>query len=366
VRVLLVDLESDWRGGQAQALLLIQGLAARGHAVELVSVRGAALAERARDAHIPVVTASPGLRRLSAARLLRGILAERRFDIVQANEAHALTAAWLARAHRRAPLVVMRRVAFPLSRSRLALARYRAASRVLAVSQAVRGELLRAGLEAGRIAIVPDGVELPPRVSPEARQRARLRWGIAADERVAAYIASFSAEKGHALLLDAFGELRRTLPHCRLLLAGDGPLLAQMQEKARAANLAPAVIFAGFVRELEPIFAACDVFLFPSLNEGLGTSLLSAMAHALPVAAFSQGGIADAVDDNRNGLLVKEVAPRALAAAAACLFADGALAGRLGEQARKTIAERFTVDHMVQNTLGVFESLVAAIPSETL
>ena len=253
----------------------------------------------------------------------------------------------------------MRRVAFPVSRGRFALARYRAAARVLAVSQAVRDELLRAGLDAARIAIVPDGVPFVPPISSEARQQARRRWGIAAGERVVAYIASFSDEKGHALLLDAFGELRRTVPNCRLLLAGDGPLRAQMEGKAGAAKLTPAAIFAGFVRDLEPVFAACDVFLFPSLNEGLGTSLLSAMAHALPVAAFSQGGIGDAVEDDRNGLLVKEIAPQALAAAAARLLIDGALAGRLAEQARETIAKRFTVDHMVRNTLAVFESLAA-------
>ena len=74
-------------------------------------------------------------------------LRERRFDIVHANEAHALTAAWLARAHRRAPLVAARRVAFPLSRGYLSLARYRAAACIVAISQAVREQLLAARLD---------------------------------------------------------------------------------------------------------------------------------------------------------------------------------------------------------------------------
>ena len=87
------------------------------------------------------------------------------------------------------------------------------------------------------------------------------------------------------------------------------------------------------------------------------------MACALPVAAFSVGGIADVVEDGRNGLLVKEATPQGLAAAAARLLNDAALAQRLGEAARETIAARFTVDRMVEETLGVFERLASAAPA---
>lgn len=355
MRVLLVDLEPAWRGGQAQALLLLQGLRARGHDAQLLSVRNAALAQRAQEAGIPVHMTSDTLRRAGAARLLRRLLGENRFDIVHANEAHALTAAWLARAHSRVPIVAARRVAFAVSRGRLALARYRAAARILAVSRAVCEQLLAAGLDATRIEVVADGVEMPARASAAERRLARQRWGIAPGERVAVYVAAFSPEKGHALLLDAFADLSRMVPNCRLLLAGDGPLRAELQDKARALNLTSAVRFAGFVEDLASVYAACDVFLFPSVNEGLGTSLLGAMACALPVAAFSVGGIADVLEDGKNGLLVRETTSPALAAAAARLLGDAVLAQRLGDAAHETVAARFTADRMVQETIEVFE-----------
>jgi glycosyltransferase involved in cell wall biosynthesis len=358
MRVLLVDLERAWRGGQAQGFLLLQGLRARGHDAQLLSVQGAVLAERARAAGIPVHEVPDTLRRAGAARLLHRLFGELRFEIIHANEAHALTAAWLAQAHHHAPLVAARRVAFPVSRGRLALARYRAAARILAVSGAVREQLLAAGLDPARIEVIADGVELCPHASAGERLSARRRWSIAEDERVAAYVAAFSAEKGHTLLLDAFAELSREVPHCRLLLAGDGPLGAELEEKASALNLAPAVIFAGFVEDLPSIYAACDIFLFPSVNEGLGTSLLGAMACALPVAAFSVGGIADIVEDGRNGLLVREITAPALAAAAARLLGDAVLSQRLGDAARDTVAARFTADRMVQETLAAFQRLV--------
>jgi glycosyltransferase involved in cell wall biosynthesis len=357
VRVLLVDLEHVWRGGQSQALLLLQGIRARGHDAELVSVRGAALAQRAHSCGIPLHLVTPAFRRWGAARILRPLIRARRFDIVHANEAHALTAAWLARAHRLAAVVVARRVAFPLSRDRLSLARYRTAAKILAVSSAVRSELLAAGLDPARLEVIPDGVELVPRISLEERNRARMRWGIAADEPTAAYVASFTAEKGHALLLGAFAELRRTVPRCRLLLAGSGPLQKSFEEAARRAHLLPAVQFAGFVEDLRSVYAACDIFLFPSLREGLGSSLLSAMGCALPVVALASGGVVEAVEDGRNGLLVREPAPALLAAAAARLLNDAVLARRLGDAARETVASRFSANQMIEATLQAWERL---------
>jgi glycosyltransferase involved in cell wall biosynthesis len=358
VRILLVDLESDWRGGQSQALLLLQGLRARGHDAELLSVSGAVLAERARAAGVPVHATTAAFRRPQAARLLRRLLQERRFDLVHANEAHALTAAWLARAHHSVPLVVARRVLFPLRRSALSLARYRAAACIVAVSTAVRGELCAAGLDSARIEIVPDGVELAPPITAEERMHARARWGIAANASVAGYVASLTAEKGHELLLGAFAELRNTVPSCRLLLAGSGPLQNALQEKARAAGLLPAVHFAGFVEDPRSVYAACDVFLFPSLREGLGSSLLSAMSCGLPVAAFGGGATAELLEDGRNGLVVAPAAAP-LAAAAALLFGDGALARRLGEAARETVNTRFSAQGMVEATARIYKRLIA-------
>jgi len=355
VRLLLVDLERAWRGGQSQALLLLRGLRQRGHEAELVAADGAELAERAERAGIAVHTTAAKDRRWGAAWLLRSLLRERRFDIVQANEAHALTAAWLARAHRHAPLVAARRVAFPLSRGYLSLARYRAAACIVAISHAVREQLLAARLDPQRITIVPDGVEVPPPVSPEQRRSARERWNFAAGEQVLAFVAPLTAEKGHALLLEAFSAMRREAPHCKLLLAGDGPLRAKLEEQARAAHLVPDVQFAGFVEDIDSVYAACDVFLFPSLSEGAGTSLLSAMAHALPVVALARGGVTEIVEDGSNGLLVQDASPAALAAAATRLLADGELARKLGEAARQTVAAKFSADRMVEATLSVFQ-----------
>jgi glycosyltransferase involved in cell wall biosynthesis len=308
-------------------------------------------------AGITVHLTAPKERRLAAARVLRRLLREGHVDIVHANEAHALTAAWLARAHKNAPLIAARRVTLPLSRGYLSVARYRAATRIIAISQAVRERLLAAHLDPQRIAIVPDGVEVPSPISEEQRRIARERWGFAPDDKVLALVAPLTAEKGHSLLLEAFAELRRVAPQSRLLLAGDGPLRPALEARARAANLAGEVRFAGFVEDVDAVYAACDVFVFPSLSEGAGTSLLSAMAHALPVVALARGGIKEIIEHASNGLLVQTAEPAALSSAAARLLTNRELALRLGEAARETIIAKFSANRMVDNTVAVFEGL---------
>jgi glycosyltransferase involved in cell wall biosynthesis len=360
IRVLLVDLERVWRGGQEQAFLLVTGLRRRGNCAELITVKRSAIASRAEAAGIRVHAVPDAGRRMAAAWRLCRLLREENFDIVYANEAHALTAAWLARSHRRVPLVAARRVVFPLSRGALGLARYRAAARILAISQTVRNELLTAGLDANRIEIVPDGVPIPAAITPDARENARKRWGFRPDDTVIECVGALTPEKGHALLIDAFAKLRREVSNCRLLLAGEGRLRAQLERQAReAADLGSEIVFAGFVADVEAVYAAGDLFVFPSLSEGAGSSLIQAMAYGLPVLGFARGGVAEIIEAGRTGVLVQETNAEALALAAARMLGDAELRERLSRAARETAASRYSAERMVDTTIGIFEDLIA-------
>ena len=359
IRVLLVDLERVWRGGQEQAFLLMKGLKLRGHCAELIAVKDCAIASRAEAAGIRVHAIPDAGRRIGAAWRLCALLRKKRFDIVYANEAHALTAAWLARSHRRVPIVAARRVAFRLSRGTLALARYLAATRIVAISRAVRNELLAAGLDANCIEIVPDGVQIPAAIMPEARENARKRWGFGPDDTVIECVGALTQEKGHALLIDAFAKLRRDVANCRLLLAGEGRLRARLEQQAREAGLGSAIVFPGFVPDVESIYAAGDLFVFPSLSEGAGSSLIQAMAYGLPVLALARGGVAEIIEDGRTGVLVQEASAAALASAAVRILRDTEFRERLSRSARETAASRYSAEHMVDGTVRIFEELIA-------
>jgi glycosyltransferase involved in cell wall biosynthesis len=118
------------------------------------------------------------------------------------------------------------------------------------------------------------------------------------------------------------------------------------------------VKFAGFVPDVESVYAATDLFVFPSHQEPLAVAMLSAMAYGLPVVAFARGGNPEALADGKNGLLVNELDAGALAAAIARLLTNPAEARHLGEAARETVIARFSADRMVEETLRLYKHLV--------
>jgi glycosyltransferase involved in cell wall biosynthesis len=109
---------------------------------------------------------------------------------------------------------------------------------------------------------------------------------------------------------------------------------------------------------VESVYAATDLFVFPSHQEPLACAMLSAMAYALPLVAFARGGNPEAVEDAKNGLLVKDLDSSALAAAIAHLLSDPEEARRLGDAARETVIAHFSADRMVEETIRLYESVV--------
>jgi glycosyltransferase involved in cell wall biosynthesis len=359
VRPLVVDLGRDYRGGQHQALLLLQGLLSGGHTPELITLSDSMLARRAKDAGISTHGVNHRWRRTGAALAIGPLVRGGRVDIVHANEPHALTSAWLACSHRRVPLIAARRIALPLSPDSFSRARYRAAARIVAVSHFVERSMVASGFSARSIDVIYDGMEIPAAVSQVDRDGARARFAIPQESVCLGNVAAFVPEKGQELLIRALADLRTQFPQCVLLLAGEGPEQVRLRDLVRHLRLDGIVKFPGFVSDIESVYAATDLFVFPSHEEPLGSALLSAMAHGLPVVALSRGGIPEVVEDGRNGVLVKEVDPGALAAATARLLSNPANARRLGEAARATISTRFSASHMVDATLDLYERLIA-------
>jgi glycosyltransferase involved in cell wall biosynthesis len=359
VKVLLVDLETEWRGGQNQALLLLKGLQARGHAAELVAPLAGKLQKRACAAGIPVHAVGRHFLRARAAAEISRLTKTQNYSIVHVNEPHALTAAWLARAHRRAPLLVSRRVGYPISRNWFARLRYDAAARIVAISRWSAERVIRSGIAESKLAIVYEGIEIPARPSGEQRAQARARWRVPADAPLLGCVGVLSPDKGQEWLIRALAELRKKFPSAKLLLAGDGPCRQRLQRLAQEVGIADAVIFAGFISDVENAYAALDVFLLPSFFEALSNALMSAMAYAIPSIAFNLGGPAEIIEDSKSGLLVEPGNVEALRSAISKILDDAALASSVGENGRRRIEQDFSAAKMVGEMLRVYEECLA-------
>lgn len=351
---LQIDLGRQWRGGQSQAYLLATGLSECGHTVDVVGVNGSPFLERARCAGLTVHGVGPRARRLQATLLLRRLFATRRFDIVHAHEPHALTAAVWAGASGRSGLVAARRVAYPLSRGAFARSRYVRARRIIAISKFVRDSVIASGLPPAQVEMVYDGVPLPGATEIRERALSRKRWMEDDRAPLLGCVGCLLPEKGQDLLIRALPLVRRRVPDCRLVLAGDGPSRAGLERLARECGVGEAVRFAGWVEDIADVYRALDVFLFPSVAEPLGTSLLAAMAHGLPVVARRGGAVAEVIAHGANGLMMDGADPAALAAAVISLVDDPGMAERIGRAARQTIEQGFSADRMVENTVAVY------------
>jgi glycosyltransferase involved in cell wall biosynthesis len=354
---LIVDLETEWRGGQSQVLLLLQGLYEHGHAAELVATHGSSLSHRAKKHGIYVHSVPRSALRWRAAMIIRSILADGRVDIVHVNEAHALTAAWFASAHRRAPVLCSRRIGFPLQKNWISKARYRSVERFIANSQTVAQSLIESGISNDRISIVNEGVEIPGPISPENRNAARQKWKLGENDFVFGCASAFVTEKGQRHLVEAMPEVLKQFPNARLLLAGKGRTRSDVEELTAELGLSKSVTIPGFVSNMQDFYSVLDAFVFPSEFEGLGTALQAAMAYALPCVSTTRGALAEVVENERT-VLVAEPEAGAFSAAMLRLLEDPALRQKLGESAREEIQRRFSAEKMVEATMAVYEQVM--------
>lgn len=359
MKVLLVDLETAWRGGQNQALLILKGLKRRGHHAELVAARESALGERAAQAGIAVHFVSRGFFRLAAAARIRGLVRIERFELVHANEAHAVSAVWLSRTHRRIPFVISRRVGYPIGASHIARARYEAAARIVANSQWVADQAAASGAPKEKLTVVHEGAEIPARFTSEQRRAARARWGVADDAPLLGCVGVLLPDKGQEWLIRALAAVHRDFPDAKLLLAGDGPCRPKLESLARELGILSSVLFPGFVRDVDSVYAALDIFLLPSLFEAFNNSLLAAMAYEIPSIAFRRGALGEIIGHEKSGLLVSGPNVEEICAAATRILRDAEFAQKIGQAGRQRVEQNFSAERMVEGMIRVYETTVA-------
>ena len=168
-------------------------------------------------------------------------------------------------------------------------------------------------------------------------------------------VARLDEQKGHRYLLEAAAQV----PEAQFVLAGDGPLRASLEAQARSLGVEERVKFLGYRSDIADLLADCDVFVLPSLYEGLPLSILEAMSAARPVIATHIGGTDEAVIAGETGLLVPPANSAALAAAIRSLLTDRPLAQRMATAGRARVEQEFSAAKMVQHVIDVYDELLA-------
>jgi L-malate glycosyltransferase len=352
LRILHVDSEIPWRGGERQVIELMRRQRAMGDDPHVAAPRRGALAARAASEGFAVHGVSMrGTWDLGAAVALARLHRSLRPDIVHwhAARAHALGA--MASLFAPGPArILSRRVDFPVRRTPGSRLLYSLPiDAILAISEGVREALIRSGVPAGRIEVVPSGIDLAPFQSAFDRPAARKRLGIADGELLVLNVAALAPHKSQTDLLRAAAKALARRPGMKIWIAGEGPLRGDLEAEHRALQLGNAVRFLGFRDDTMDLLRAADLFVISSYLEGLGTSILDAMAAGLPVVATRVGGIPELVAHEETGLLVPPRDPESLASAIVDLADDPARRAALGAKGRER-ARAFSADATAERT----------------
>ena len=215
---------------------------------------------------------------------------------------------------------------------------------IITASEAIRdGFIEEFGLPAEKFHVIPHGLARPGVPSPSARGDG----GDSSKPPVVGCVANFNWRKDHEILLQAFRAVAREIPGVRLKLVGAGPLEVDLRERVGTFDVRDQVDFLGSRSDVPDLLREFDVLVLPSRTEGFGRVLLEAMAAEVPVVATAVGGIPEVITNDLTGILVRPESPEAMAGAVLHILREPGEARRLGTNARRDVADRFSIDSVV-------------------
>jgi glycosyltransferase involved in cell wall biosynthesis len=252
------------------------------------------------------------------------------------------------------PLVAARRVDFHLKGNALSRWKYRQVDSFICASEAIRQMLIGDGVPGARTVTVHEGIDIE-RVDAAEPANLHGEFWLPHHAPIVGNVAALVGHKGQKHLIEAARRVLPQMPDARFIIAGEGELRPALERQIKDHHLEKHVLLAGFRPDVLSLHKAFDIFVMSSVTEGLGTSLLDAMAAGKPIVATRTGGIPEVVADGETGLLVPPRDEEALADAIVRLLKDPDLRREMGEAGRVRARNLFSLERMVQNTLNVYQ-----------
>jgi len=346
-----------WGGQQNRIILEATGLSKRGHTVIIACRKGSVLARKAQEAGIKVYEVNMVKQaHLSTVPELTGIIKKEGVDIVSTHSSTDSWAGGIAAKLAGRPLVRFRHNLIPVGRGLLARFIYAIPDKLVAVSTTVEDVMTEKGINSKRIMVIPDSVDIG-KFNP-AVESLRKELNISPETVIIGNTSSFTEVKGQESFLEAFNSIHEQCP-CILLFAGrlDEPFRGRYLSLVKE-ELRDRVIFLGHRDDIPSVLKTFDIFVFPSLVEGLGTALLEAMVMGVPVAVSDIPTFRDLIKEGENGVSFRVNNPEDMAEKVLYLMKNRDMRQQLGRNARTTALERFTLDTMLDKTLDLYNEVV--------
>ena len=359
-----LDTARTWRGGQNQVLLTVNGLREIGQRAALVAHPDGELRKRAAEGLELVPLAPKSEMDLTAAWRLNRVIKRLKPDIIHAHDAHGVAMASLALSlgaqDVEPPLVASRRVDFHLRHNSFSRWKHRQVDCFIAASEAIRKMLVADGVPDERTVTVHEGIDVEHVLaapSVDVHQAFFLPHGAP----VVGNIAALVPHKGQRHLIEAAHLVVQKMPDVRVVILGEGELREALERVIKEYHLEKHVLLPGFRTDVLGCLKRFDLFVMSSVTEGLGTSLLDAMACSRAIVATTAGGMPEVVEDGVSGLLVPPRDHAAMAEAILSLLGNASRRQAMGDAGFARVNETFTVERMIAGTADVY-ARVAGTP----
>lgn len=360
IKVLHIDTEKGWRGGQQQVAYLLEAMSLQGYATALVCQPQSQIQKyclEKRLPHLPIrmfgeIDFIAGLR-------IAWLCRKKGYTILHLHSAHALAIGLWAKLFKQTlKLIAVRRVDFHINKNWFSQYKYKTKllNRIICISEAIKNVLINDGIPSEKMVTIRSGVDIHKFDDVVPDKNLRKKYDIPADHIIVGTIAAMVGHKDYPNLLKAAKiviEKKDDITFCAL---GDGSNKSEIFKLAEELNLSKRFVFVGFQKDIGQFLKLFDIFVLASHLEGLGTSLLDAKTVGLPVVACETGGISEAIIHGRDGLLVPPKNEQALAEAILTLAHDPELRQKLGASALETV-KRFDIKKTVAKNIQLYQEL---------
>jgi len=355
-----IDKQRSWTGQINRLFNLAMGLSERGLNIHVIAHPGSQLAQKSRAAGLNVSEIHlRGWRSYISILKLSHYLIRNKVDILHCHSPRDHLVGFIASKFTRIKHIVRtKHNQYPLKSGYWSRLLYRKCSKVIAISEYVRTSLIKDGIEPDLIETIYSAVDtdrFKPGPKPDLIAH---ELNILPDENVVGCVARLHINKGIEDILYAVKFLLNAHPDKKFKCLLVGGRWQRWAALAQELGIEHRLVFAGFRQDVPDLLNLFDIFVLPSRKEGLGTSIIEAMASGLPVIASNVGGIPELVTQN-TGILVPPRDPQSLAAAMKFLLQDHRKRIEMGQAAAEKIRAEFSIDRFINHTLELYDALMA-------
>lgn len=366
MKTLHINTELTWRGGEQQVLSLVKGLETKGHTAHLICRPESGIHERALQEGFTLLPLRMRgeIDPVATVKILR-IIYRGNYDVIHSHTPHAQALVlWASLFLPKKPFrVFTRRVEFSIFRHNFfgmnRLKYTKGVDHLIAISQGVKKKLIEDGIPPDKISVVHSGVNVD-RYRGLSGDSVLREFSVPAGAPILGNIGYLEENKGQRYLIQAMGEVVKDYPEIRLFILGSGRLEPALRALVEEYNLENNIILTGFRDDVGAFLNVFDVLVVSSLEEGLNSTILDALALELPVVATDAGGIPEIIVPGENGRLVSRADSPALAAGILWMLRHPEQAKAMAKRGSELVRKEFSDAAMVAKNLAVYRKLLAA------